>query len=77
VAGTAHPEYPRRMRRAVRSTRYWLPLLGALACLIVAGMVGPLVTFLLIVVAFALLGDVATALFASATGSGGLPDHKQ
>jgi hypothetical protein len=65
------------MRRAIRSTRYWLPLLGAFGCLIVAGMVGPLLTFLLIVVAFGLLFDVATALFAAAVGTGGLPDHKQ
>jgi len=65
------------MRRLLRGTRYWLPLLAAFGCLVVAGMVGPLATFALIVVAFVLLGDVATALFAAATGAGGLPDHKQ
>ena len=65
------------MRWIVRAARYWVPLVAAIGCLIVAGMVGPLATFVLIVVAFALLFDVATALFAFATGTGGLPDHKQ
>jgi hypothetical protein len=65
------------MRQLLRSARYWLPLVGTFACLIAVGMVGPLAGFLLIVVAFGLLFDVATALFAAATGTGRLSDHKQ
>jgi len=65
------------MRWIVRAARYWVPLVAAIGCLIVAGMVGPLATFLLIVLAFGLLFDAGTALFAHAVGTGGLPDHKQ
>jgi len=57
--------------------RYWVPVAVAIGCLLVAGMVGPLLTLGLIVVAFGLLFDVATALFARAVGTGGLGDHKQ
>ena len=76
LARTVNPEYPRSMRLALRNVRYWLPLVCAFACLIAVGMVGPLIGLLLIIVALVLVVDVATALFAAATRTGGLPDHK-
>jgi hypothetical protein len=57
--------------------RYWLPLVGALTCLIVAQLVGAIVAWLLIIAAFGLVLDAGTAAFARAGGTGSLYDHKQ
>jgi hypothetical protein len=57
--------------------RYWLPLLATVVCLVAATMVPPLVAYVLIVAAFALVFDVSTKWFQQ-TGSGGrLTDHRQ
>jgi hypothetical protein len=61
----------------ILGVRYWLPLLATVVCLIVATMVPPLVAYVLIVAAFALVFDVTTKWFQQ-TGSGGrLTDHRQ
>jgi Mg2+/citrate symporter len=57
--------------------RYWLPLVAALACLIVANQVSAIVGFILIVLAFGLVIDVSTKLFENAGKTGGLHDHRQ
>ena len=57
--------------------RYWLPLVAALACLIVSSRTSPIVSFILIVLAFGLVIEVSTKLFEHAGKSGGLHDHRQ
>jgi Mg2+/citrate symporter len=57
--------------------RYWLPLVAALACLIVASKTSPIVSLILIVLAFGLVIEVSTKLFEHAGKTGGLHDHRQ
>lgn len=57
--------------------RYWLPLVAALACLIVASKVSAIVSFILIVLAFGLVIEVSTKLFENAGKTGRLRDHRQ
>ena len=57
--------------------RHWAPFAAGLACLIAADAVSPLIAYVLIVIALALLFDGATALFARATRAGRLTDHRQ
>ena len=62
--------------QAVRA-RYWLPLLAAVACLIVATRVSPIPAFVLTIAALALVFEVSTKMFEKAGGSGGISDHRQ
>jgi hypothetical protein len=57
--------------------RYWAPLVAGVVCLFVSKAVSPLLAYALIVVAFVLLLDGATALFVRATRAGRLTDHRQ
>ena len=57
--------------------RYWLPLIAALGCLIVATRVSAIVSYVLIIAAFALVLEVSTKLFEQAGRGGRLTDHKQ
>jgi hypothetical protein len=65
------------MRAKLRPLRYWGPFVIAWACLIVAYSVPPIVTYVLVIVAFMLLFEAGTAWFARAGGTGGLKDYKQ
>ena len=57
--------------------RYWLPSLAAVACLVGATMVSPLIGFVLLIAAFGFILDVSTKLFEQAGKSGGLHNHRQ
>jgi hypothetical protein len=57
--------------------RYWVPLLAALVCLVVATKVSALVGFVLIIAAFGLVIEVSTKLFEQAGRGGRLTDHRQ
>jgi hypothetical protein len=57
--------------------RYWLPLIAALGCLIVATRVTAIVSYVLIIAAFALVLEVSTKLFEQSGRGGRLTDHKQ
>jgi hypothetical protein len=57
--------------------RYWLPTLAAVACLVAATMVAPLIGFVLVIAAFGFVIDVSTKLFENAGKTGGLGDHRQ
>ena len=57
--------------------RYWLPLIAALGCLIVATRVSAIVSYVLIIAAFALVLEVSTKLFEQSGRGGRLTDHKQ
>jgi hypothetical protein len=57
--------------------RYWLPLVAAAICLIVATMVPPIAAFVLIFVAFGFVLDVSTKLFENTGKTGNLGDHRQ
>jgi hypothetical protein len=57
--------------------RYWLPLIAALGCLIFATRVSAIVSYVLIIAAFALVLEVSTKLFEQSGRGGRLTDHKQ
>lgn len=57
--------------------RYWLPIVAAIACLIVGTMVPPVIGFVLLIAAFGFVIDVSTKLFENAGKTGGLGDHRQ
>jgi uncharacterized membrane protein YccC len=57
--------------------RYWLPLLAAGVCLVVATRVSAIVAYVLIIAAFALVFDVSTKLFEQSGRGGRLTDHRQ
>ena len=61
----------------MRSMRYWLPIALAFALLLISRSVSPVVAYVLIVAAAALIFEVGTALLAGASRAGGLPDHRQ
>jgi hypothetical protein len=62
----------------MRSLRYWLPIVGAVALLVLSRTVdSPLVAYLMIVAAAGLFFDVGTALLAGASRTGGMHDHRQ
>lgn len=64
--------------QALRATaRYWVPIVLAVVCFIVAGSVRPLVSYALIVSAFALLLEAGTALFERAGSAGSMKDYRQ
>ena len=65
------------MRAKLRPLRYIGPLVLAVACLVVAYSVPPVVTYVLVIVAFVLLFEVGTAWFEKAGGTGGLKDFRQ
>ena len=62
-------------QRRINGVRYWLPLLAAIGCLFVATRVTGIVTFVLIIVAFALVIEVSTKLLEQS--GGGLGNHRQ
>jgi hypothetical protein len=59
------------------TVRYWLPLLAALACLVLATKVSAIVGFVLIIAAFGLVIEVSTKLFEQSGRGGRLTDHRQ
>jgi hypothetical protein len=61
----------------MRSARYWVPVVVAVGCLFASMEVSPVVAYVLLVVAAALLFDAGTAWFAKAGGTGGIRDHHQ
>ena len=61
----------------LRGARYWIPVLAAVACLYGASGTPPLVAYVLIMAAFGLCFDAATAWLARLAGAGGLKDFKQ
>ena len=68
----------RSMQALKQSKRYWLPLAAAVLCLLVASLgPPPLVAYALIMGAFGLCFDAATAWFARAGGTGGMSDYRQ
>lgn len=65
------------MRAVVGTARYWVPLFAGFVCLVAALFAGPIVAWLLLMSAFGLILDGATAMLARAGGTGGLTDHRQ
>jgi hypothetical protein len=64
--------------RAVLDTkRYWLGLLAAVACFIVAARVPPLATYALTMAAIGLVLDSATAWWGKNAKGGGMHDYRQ
>jgi hypothetical protein len=61
----------------MRSLRYWLPIVVAVALLFLSRTVSPLLAYLMLVAATGLFFEVGTALFAGANRTGGMPDHRQ
>jgi hypothetical protein len=64
--------------RAVKGTgRYWLPLLGSAVCLIASLFVGPVLVWLLLILAFGLILDGVTAMWERAGSTGNLTTSRQ
>jgi hypothetical protein len=57
--------------------RYGGPLLLALICVIIAGYVSPIISYVLVVAAFYFFFEVATSLWERAGGTGGMQQYKQ
>lgn len=51
------------MRAVTGTARYWGPLIAGFVCLVTASFAGPIAAWLLIVLAFGLILDGATAMF--------------
>ncbi len=65
------------MRAAAGTARYWAPLVAGFACLVGVLFAGPLLAWVLLIVAFGLIFDGATAMWARAGSVGGLTNHRQ
>jgi hypothetical protein len=65
------------MRAVFATARYWGPIAAALVCLAVAMFVHAIIAWLLIITAFGLLLDGATAMFERAGGTGNLTTYRQ
>lgn len=65
------------MRAVLATARYWAPLLGSLVCLIAVLFVGPVLGWLLIITAFGLVLDGATAMWEKAGGTGNMTTYRQ
>ncbi|HKH19151.1 MAG TPA: hypothetical protein VKA57_16620 [Solirubrobacteraceae bacterium] len=65
------------MQGVVGTLRYWLPLVAGFICLVAALFVGAILAWLLMMLAFGLLLDGATAMFERAGSTGNLTTHRQ
>ncbi|HET9738841.1 MAG TPA: hypothetical protein VFP78_12055 [Solirubrobacteraceae bacterium] len=61
----------------MRSMRYWMPIVVAFALLVIARSVPPVLAYVLIIAATALIFEVGSALLAGANRTGGMHDHRQ
>lgn len=61
----------------MRSLRYWLPIALAFGLLMLSRTVSPLLAYVMVVAAAALVLEVGTALLAGASRTGGMHDHRQ
>ncbi len=59
------------------SARQWIPLLAGFACLIAATFAGVIVDWVLMMLAFGLILDGATAWWERAGGTGNLTTYRQ
>jgi hypothetical protein len=57
--------------------RYGLPIVAAIACLVVGTMVSPVIAFVLLIAAFGFVLDVTTKWLENAGKTGGLGNHRQ
>jgi hypothetical protein len=65
------------MRALAGTARYWGPVAAGFLCLIVALFAGTIADWLLILLAFGLILDGATAMWERAGGTGNLSNHRQ
>lgn len=65
------------MHAVVSTSRYWAPLAAGLLVLVIAGFVGPVVSWILIIASFGLILDGVTKLWERAGGTGNLTTHRQ
>jgi hypothetical protein len=65
------------MRAVTGTARYWLPLLAGLLCLIATLFVGPILVWLLLILAFGFILDGLTAMWERAGSTGNLRTYRQ
>jgi hypothetical protein len=65
------------MHAVIGTARYWGPLLGGLLCLIAVLFVGAILGWILLITAFGLILDGATAMWEKAGSTGNLTTYKQ
>ena len=61
----------------MRSMRYWLPVVVAFALLLISRSMSPLLAYVMIVAAAALIFEVGSALLAGASRTGSMHDQRQ
>ena len=77
VLAAGEHEYASGMRAVTGTARYWGPLFAGFMCLVASLFVGPIVAWLLLILAFGLILDGATAMWERAGSTGGLTTHRQ
>ena len=65
------------MRAVLRTARFWAPLAAGFGCLVGSLFVGAVIAWLLLLLAFGLLLDGATAMWERAGSTGNLTTYKQ
>ena len=65
------------LRDILAYARYWLPLLAGVICVVIAGYVGPIAAWILLIASFGFLLEGATAMWEHAGGTGNLWTHRQ
>jgi hypothetical protein len=65
------------VRAAADTARFWVPLVAAVLCLAATFFVGPILVWLLLMLAFGLILDAVTAMWERAGGTGNLTTHRQ
>jgi hypothetical protein len=65
------------MRAVLGTARYWVPLAAGMVCLVAATFAGAVVAWLLMMAAFGLILDGATAMWEKAGGTGNLTTYRQ
>jgi hypothetical protein len=68
---------PYALRAVIASLRYWLPLDAGFILMLASVFVGPVLTWLMLMIAFGLILDGATAMWERAGGIGNLSTHRQ
>jgi hypothetical protein len=65
------------MRGTLRTARYWAPIAGGFVCLVGSTIVDASIGWVLLIAAFGLILDGATAMWEKAGGTGNLTTYRQ
>ncbi len=69
--------YACAIRAVIASIRYWLPIVAGFVLVIATLFAGPILTWLMLTIAFGLILDGTTAMWERAGSIGNLSTHRQ